>query len=57
MEPRMRTVDAEGREAGEKAWRWEGMMRGVASDMSSLVDRSIGAEDCGAVEWLVIWSD
>jgi hypothetical protein len=33
IEPRMRTVDVEGREAGEKAWRWEGRMRGVARDM------------------------
>jgi hypothetical protein len=33
IEPRMRTVDVEGREAGENAWRWEGRMRGVASDM------------------------
>jgi len=33
IEPRMRTVDVEGREAGEKAGRWEGRMRGVARDM------------------------
>lgn len=33
MEPRIRTVEVEGREAGEKAWRWEGRMRGVARDM------------------------
>ena len=33
MEPRTRTVDVEGREAGEKAWRWEGRIRGVARDI------------------------
>jgi hypothetical protein len=33
MEPRTRTVEAEGREAGEKAGRWDGRMRGVARDI------------------------
>ena len=37
IEPRMRTVDVEGREAGEKARRWEGRMRGVARDMMVVV--------------------
>ena len=39
MEPRIRTVDVEGREAGEKVWRCEGRMRGVARDMVSLFVR------------------
>ena len=33
MEPRRRTVEVEGRLAGEKAWRWDGRMRGVARDI------------------------
>jgi hypothetical protein len=37
IEPRMRTVDVEGRESGEKTGRWEGRMRGVARDMVVVV--------------------
>jgi hypothetical protein len=36
MEPRTRTVEVEGREAGEKACRCEGRMRGVARDILNL---------------------
>jgi hypothetical protein len=41
IEPRMRTVDVEGRESGEKAGRWEGRMRGVARDMVVVVFESV----------------
>jgi hypothetical protein len=45
IEPRMRTVDVEGRESGEKTGRWEGRMRGVARDMVVVVFwRKRGAE-------------
>lgn len=45
IEPRMRTVDVEGREVGEKAWRWEGRMRGVARDMMVVVEEWCSGEN------------